>query len=116
MRENVVAEELGSCLPWGHEELVPRHPSSVKYEEPRVTILEALDLCDLPPPDFGEQVSGLQGKEDLCQAVAGLRKAQDFQILEDADRGLRGFNQGPTVFSDLWKPGPAMKCWYLHQH
>lgn len=102
MRENVVAEELGSRLPRRHEEIVPRHPSFVKYEEPRVTILEAFDLCDLPPPaDLGEEVLALQGKEDLCQAVAGLRKAQDFQILEDADRGLRGFNQGPTVFSDL---------------
>ena len=65
-------------------------------KNPGDTILEAFDLCDLSPPaDLGEEVPALQGKKDLYQAVAGLRKAQGFQILRDADRVLHLFNQRP---------------------
>ena len=65
-------------------------------KNPGDTILEAFDLCDLSPPaDLGEEVPALQGKKDLYQAVAGFRKAQGFQILRDADRGLHWFNQRP---------------------
>ena len=85
------------------KELVGRSSSKtssfIKHEESRDTVLEAFDLCDLSPQtDLGEEVPALQGKEDLYQAVAGLRKAQGFQILKDADRGLHWFNQRPQYF------------------
>lgn len=92
------------------EGLVPRDHSSVKYEDSRVTILQASELCDLLPI----RVCGrsLQERDDLSQVVGGCRKAQGFPILvslrrkvqEDADRGLCGFSQRdlePTVSPDL---------------
>lgn len=91
------------------EGLVPRDHSFVKYEESRVTILQAFELCDLLPIRIWE--TSPQGKDDLSQVVVGYRKAQGFQILltlrrkvlEHADRGLCGFSQRPepTVSPDL---------------